>query len=79
MEPTPPSLRQIINISGSFESTGISENPGEPKLRYILANPLSIEIKYLQFEEFSRNYNSPLIDLGVYKFDHSVKLCSVSL
>ena len=32
MEPTPPSLRQIINISGSFESTGISENPGELEL-----------------------------------------------
>ena len=64
MDPPRPLLRQRINTSGSFESTSISENPREPKLRYIQPNPMSVEIEYFQVEEFARNYNSPLIDLG---------------
>ena len=64
MDPPPPPLRRSINTSGSFESTGISENTGEPELSYIKHGPLSVEIEDLQAKEFAINYNSPLTNLG---------------
>ena len=63
MEPPPPPRRKIINISGSFEPTGISECPGEPELRYNQPNHPLVEINDLQDEYFARNYKSPLTDL----------------
>ena len=63
MEPPPPPVRRTVNASGSFESTGISKNPGEPELSYIQPNPLSVEIEGLQAGDFVRNYNSLLIGL----------------
>ena len=63
MEPPPPPRRKIINISGSFEPTGISESPGEPELRYNQPNHPLVEINDLQDEYFARNYKSPLTDL----------------
>ena len=34
MYPSSPPLRTRVNMSGYLESTGVSESPGEPKLRY---------------------------------------------
>ena len=51
-------------MSGSFESTGVSESPGELELRYTRPDIPLVEVEYLQFEEFSRNFNTPLTDIG---------------
>ena len=64
VDPPPPPLRYTVKKGGSFESTGISENLGEPELRYIQPELLSLEIEDLEAKEFVRNYNSPLTDLG---------------
>ena len=63
VEPPPPPQKWRLDTNSSFESLGVSESPWEPELCYTQPNPLSIEIEYLQAQEFARNYNSPLIYL----------------
>ena len=50
MDPPPPPQRWRLDTNIYFESTGVSESPGEPKLRYIQADPLLVEIEDLQDE-----------------------------
>ena len=53
-----------MDTDGSFESVGISEVLGEPKL---IANHFDldiVEIEELQNDEFVRNFNTPLNDLN---------------
>ena len=63
VEPPPPPQKWRLDTNSSFESPGVSESPWEPELCYTQPNPLSVEIEYLQAQEFARNYNSPLIYL----------------
>ena len=51
-------------MDGSFEPIGVNEVLGEPKLRENHFNLNTIEIEYLQVDEFARNFNSPLTDLN---------------
>ena len=55
MEPPPPPQRQRLDTNDSFESTGVSKSPREPKLCYTQADPLSVEIEDFQAEEFARS------------------------
>ena len=63
VEPPPPPQKWRLDTNSSFESPGVSESPWDPELCYTQPNPLSVEIEYLQAQEFARNYNSPLIYL----------------
>ena len=64
VEPPPPPQRRRLDTDGSFELVGISEVPGEPELRTNQFDTNTIEIEYLQADEFARNFNSPLTDLN---------------
>ena len=60
----PPPQRHILDTYVPFESVGVSEVPGEPKLRTNQVDTTAIEIEDLQADEFARNFNSPLTDLN---------------
>ena len=64
LEPPPPSQRQRLYTDDSFKPIGVSEVPGEPKLRENRFNLNTVEIEDLQDDEFARNFNSPLTDLN---------------
>ena len=64
VEPPLPPQRWILDRDGSFEQIGISEVPGEPELRINQFDTTTIEIEYLQADEFVRKFNSPLTDLN---------------
>ena len=51
-------------VESSFETIGVSQFPGESKLRTNQVNTAEIEIEDLQADEFARNFNPPLIDLN---------------
>ena len=51
-------------MNGSFELIGVSEVPGEPALRADCSDFNTVEIEDLQADDFSRNFNTPLIDLN---------------
>ena len=64
LEPPPPPQRQRLDTDDSFEPVGISEVLGEPE---IIANCFdldTVEIEYLQTNEFARNFNTPMTDLN---------------
>ena len=63
-EPPPPPQRRRLDTDSSFEPIGVSEVPVEPELRENRFNLNTIEIEYLQADEFARNFNSPLTDLN---------------
>ena len=52
--PLPPQ-RQRLDTNSSFELTGVSQSPGEPKLCYNHTDRLLMDIEYFQDEEFERN------------------------
>ena len=64
MEPPSPPQRWRLDTDGSFEPVGVSEVPGEPKLRTNQVDTTAVEIEYLQAYEFARNFNPPLTDLN---------------
>ena len=64
LEPPPPPQRRRLDTGGSFEPIGVSEVPGEPELRANRFNLNTVEIEYLQADEFAGNFNSPLTDLN---------------
>ena len=64
MEPPPPPQRQRVDTDGSSEPIRVSEVPGEPELRENRFDLNTIEIEYLQANDFVRNFNSPLTDLN---------------
>ena len=64
LEPPPPPQRRILDTDGSFEPIEVSEVPSEPELRENRFNLKTIEIEYLQANDFVRNFNSPLTDLN---------------
>ena len=78
LEPPPPPQRQRLDTDGSFEPIGVSEVPGEPELRENRFGLNTVEIEELQADEFTRNLNTPLIDLNdpvivqVHPFDPPV-------
>ena len=47
VEPPPPPKRWRLDTNDSFELVGMSEVPGEPKLRANLFNLNTVEIEYL--------------------------------
>ena len=64
VEPPPPPQRQRLDTDGYFEPVGISEVSSEPELRENQVDTTTVEIEYLQADEFARNFNSPLTDLN---------------
>ena len=64
LEPPPPPKRQRLDTDGSFEPIGVSEVSGEPELRENRFDFNTVEIEYLQANEFARNFNTPLTDLN---------------
>ena len=64
VEPSSPPQRQRLDTDSSFKPVGISEVPGEPKLRTNQVDTTPVEIGYLQDDEFARNFNSPLTNLN---------------
>ena len=64
LEPPPPPQRKRLDIDGSFEPIGVSEVPGEPRLRANRFDFNTFEIEYLQADKFARNFNTPLTDLN---------------
>ena len=64
VEPPPPPQRRRLDTGGSFELVGVSEVPGEPKLRTNQDETTVVEIEELQTNEFARNFNPPLTDLN---------------
>ena len=78
LEPPPPPQRRRLDTNGSFEPIGVSEVPGEPKLKEKRLNLNTVEIGDLQTDKFARNFNTPLTDLNdlviiqVHPFDPPV-------
>ena len=64
LEPPPPPQRPRLDIDGSFELIGVIEVPGERELGENHFNLNTVEIEYLQADEFAGNFNSPLTDLN---------------
>ena len=64
VEPPTPPQRRRLGADGSFEPVGVREVLGEPKLRTNQVDTTAVEIKYLQADEFARNFNPPLTDLS---------------
>ena len=60
---TPPQ-RQRLDTESSFEPIGVSEVPGEPALRANCSDFNTVEIEYLQDNQFVGNFNTPLTDLN---------------
>ena len=54
MEPPPPPQRRRLDTDGSFEPIGISEVPGEPKLRTNHVDTILVEIEDLQADDFGK-------------------------
>ena len=64
LEPPPPPQRQRLDTDGSFEPIGVSEVLSEPELKENCINLNTVEIEYLQADEFARNFNTSLTDLN---------------
>ena len=64
LEPPPLPQRRRLDTDGSFEPIGVSEVPGEPILRANHFDFNTVEIEYLQADEFASNFNTPLTDLN---------------
>ena len=64
VEPLPPHQRRRLDTDGSFEPVGVSEVPGEPKLRTNQVDTTTVDIEYLQADEIARNFNPPLTNLS---------------
>ena len=64
VEPPLPHQRWRLDTDDSFETIGISEVPGEPKLRTNQVDITTVEIEDLHADKFARNFNSPLTDLN---------------
>ena len=64
VEPPPPPQKRRLDIDSSFEPVGITEFLGELELRTNQVDTTTVEIEYLQADEFARNCNSPLTDLN---------------
>ena len=64
LESLPPPQRRRLDMDGSFKLIEVSEVPSEPELRANRFNLNTVEIEYLQADEFARNFNSPLTNLN---------------
>ena len=58
------SQRWRLDTDGSFEPVGISEVPGEPKLRTNQVDTTIVEIEEFHADKFAKNFNSPITNLN---------------
>ena len=64
LQKLPLPQRQRLDTDGSFKLVGVSEVPGEPKLRTNQEETTGVDIEDLKADEFARNFNQPLTDLN---------------
>ena len=64
VEPPLPPKRMELDTKGSFEPVYVSEVLGELKLRIKREETSTVEIEYLQADNFAINFNLPQTDLN---------------
>ena len=64
MDPPPPPQRKRLDTDGFFELVGVSEVSGELELRHTQVELTPVEIENIEADEFTRKFNTPLIDLS---------------